>query len=398
MTALCIGYLVAMVQRYSFSYAAPSLLSEGILTAYWQVGFVSATMVYLGYAPFQTLAGVMADKTSSKRLVYGSIAVSTVLSYLTGLVQNFLQVSLVRLAMGASQMGTWVPPMKILSRWFGAKRRSFAFSMLNASGAAATVVMGLVMPLLVFSYGWRMVFFLPAAVGLLVLPVVYLYVKDEPRDVKGAEVIGGAPSQESSERRLPVSFALRNKYVLALTMGLLLTAVMYQGLSFYGYPYLVSLMPPLEAGIATSVMALGRVVGTPFGGIFADRFGRGRFLAVTSIVLIPLIYLFSTLSSGTSFLVMPTLLIYGLVASMQLPALMGLSLEVAPSELAGTIIAIINLGASIGIFASAPVFGYLVDLAGGSFFSAWIFGLTCYAGGSLCYLYVYLSNRRRAAR
>lgn len=396
MASVCTAYSASMLQRNSFPYAAPSMLSEGILTAYWQVGLVSATMVYLGYAPFQILAGILADKAGAKRLVYGSIVVSSTLSYLTGLTHDFFQASVVRLALGVSQMGSWVPPMRILSRWFGVRRRTFAFSLLSSSGYLPTVAMGFLMPYLVTQFGWQVVFYVPAAVGFVAAPIVYLYLKDEPSEVQGAVVIGGA-TEEKKGSKIPLSAALRNRYVLLLTIGLTLASALYQGLTYYGYPYLVGLLSPLEAGIATSLLAVGRLIGTPIGGILADRVGRGPLLVVTSLIMIPLIYAFSTFSSETSFLILPFVVVFGFVFSAQLPCLMAFALEVSPSQLAGTVIGIVNLGASVGIFAFAPVFGIIIDMSGGLFFPAWMFGLSCYVGAAVCYAYVYISRRGLAA-
>jgi len=57
---------------------------------------------------------------------------------------------------GIGAAATWVPIVTLIQNWFGEKRRGLALGILSPSYEIGFGLMGLILPVIVFEYHWRL--------------------------------------------------------------------------------------------------------------------------------------------------------------------------------------------------------------------------------------------------
>lgn len=98
---------------------------------------------------------------------------------LHGLVSSALGLGAARFLLGLGEGGGFPGSAKAVSEWFPPKERSFAFGIFNTGSSVGAVIAPPLIAAVVLWLGWRWVFFLTGAAGLL-WAVIWLVVYDLP--------------------------------------------------------------------------------------------------------------------------------------------------------------------------------------------------------------------------
>lgn len=101
-------------------------------------------------------------------------------AFLHGLVGSVLGLGAARFLLGLGEGGGFPGSAKAVSEWFPPRERSFAFGIFNTGSSVGAVIAPPLIAAVVLSLGWRWVFFLTGAAGL-VWAAVWLIYYDPPR-------------------------------------------------------------------------------------------------------------------------------------------------------------------------------------------------------------------------
>ncbi len=157
---------------------------------------VSLNLLLYGMAG--PISGWLLDRFGSRRVMLGSLFLLLFGVSATTVVRQFWQLFVlwgVIVGTGAGGVGS-VLSATVSNRWFVA-RRGLALGILNsASSTGQLIFLPLFMALIVFS-GWRMGSLLLAAVCLCLIPMVFLWMRDDPADI-GLEPYGARQPGVSS--------------------------------------------------------------------------------------------------------------------------------------------------------------------------------------------------------
>src|SRR3984893_7850407 len=250
--------------------------------------------------------GWLADIWGPRRVMLLStvtLGIGTVLASFTGHLWQLYASAGVLMAMGAGGLGM-ATSATIAARWFVARRGLI----LGILGGAMSAGQMLVVPLsmvIIRLYGWRASFlWLGIGVLLLALPVIFAFVRDDPKD-KGLQPYGAGTARGKAfggvvdERRVPGSEAMGMPafWLLASTFfvcgytsnGLVLTHLIPHAAE-HGFS-------EMHAAQALGLMGEMNIVGTVLSGWICDRFGRKGPLAfyygVRGLSLIFLLYVWN---------------------------------------------------------------------------------------------------------
>jgi sugar phosphate permease len=180
---LFLAYSMQHLDRVKTSVFNPSIMKDIGLTAS-DVG-TGVFLMMIFYGPAQLLSGILADKFGAKRVLIFSIIAWSIMTGWMGFIktpnQYFLRMALFGILIGTQ----YVPSASILMRWFNRDGRARAQALLSWAwiltpawaGAFATY-------LAIHCGGWRPVFFLTAAMGLIPLVLIIVCVFDKPEDYK----------------------------------------------------------------------------------------------------------------------------------------------------------------------------------------------------------------------
>jgi MFS family permease len=158
----------------------------------------SLNLLMLGL--FAPIGGWLIDRIGSRRVILGCLA--TIATGLIGtiFVQKIWQlIFLWGVVLG---IATGVTPSlgpSIASRWFVERRGSAIGIMTNANAAGQVIFLLMLMTVIMWS-GWRSALTGVAAVALVLMPAIWLWMRDKPSDI-GLEPYGSGKASDSAQRR-----------------------------------------------------------------------------------------------------------------------------------------------------------------------------------------------------
>ena len=260
--------------------ATAEAMSQELGLSKTQMGQVFSIFV-LGYVLFEIPGGWLADRFGTRALLARVVIWWSAFTAFTGGAWNYTSLMGVRFLFGCGEAGAFPGCASSISRWFPIAERGRAQAVIVVgSRLGGAFAPALVIALMAF-LGWRPVYWVFAAVGLVWAAIWSWWYRNSPEDhgsVTGDElaVIQGGRDAESHVTAVPWRALLRNRNVWAL-------CAMYNGYTFGVYFYLTWLPTYLQEGRGITVSELGYYAALPwivasicnlFGGWLTDRLAR----------------------------------------------------------------------------------------------------------------------------
>jgi MFS family permease len=352
-------FLIAFFHRVAPGVFARELMQAFAVTG-TVVGLVSATYFY-AYAGLMIPAGVLLDRLGVRRVVGAGGAVMGAGTLLMAVAGDTRPLFAGRFLVGAGAAVMFVGALKSATTWFPATY----FATLSAATAATGVLGGLVAtaPLawMATGLGWRGAL---AVVGVVTLGGAVLcvaLVRDQPPDrVAAADPTPSWPAVLAGLGRV---LGNRDTWPPFVAFFFLYSAV--NNLFFWSVPYLRDVygLGMTEAAFyatATSVALLGA---GPLTGFLSDRVFRRRRLPYAVLTAAQLgLWLVFVLTLGRLPLWGLYALFFGMgVVGAAFVLTWPLGREVNPPELAGSAVAVVNLGGFVGAALTQGPLGALLD-------------------------------------
>jgi DHA2 family methylenomycin A resistance protein-like MFS transporter len=408
LVAVCLGYFLVILDVTVVTVAISAIgtdLHTGLTALQWVVD--GYTLAFAGLLLF---CGGLNDRLGGKPVFLAGLVVFTAASAGCGLAPSAGVLIGARMVQGVGA-ALMVPASLALLRDAypdrGSRARAFGvWGMVAGVAAGAGPVLGGV---LVFSAGWRWVFFVNVPFGVLGFLLTARYVPapspvrgraglDVPAQVTGALCVGGLTSAliEAGARgwTSPVVLGGLGLFVLALPAFLLLERrsrapmlppALFGGrrfsasavigvllnLGFYGLLFVVPLyfqrvqhLSPLTTGLAMLPMAMMPIISSPLSGRVAARTGPHLPMAIGLVIggAGLLGWLLAGRDTNYWTLVAPMML-SGFGTGFTMPAATSAIMEAAPAELGGAASAVFNAARQIGSAIGVALVGTLV--AGG---------------------------------
>lgn len=252
--------------------------------------------------------GLAADRFKRSTVVAGAIAFWSAMTVLCGLAQNFVQLLLARAAVGFGEAGGPAPSAALVGDLFPAERRASAMSVLFAAGPIGAALALAIGGWVAQHFGWRAAFWVAGAPGLLLALLLWLTVREPPRQAQAAE----APPGLAAVFRL----ILGQPALLHAMAGLAVGTFVMAGLGSWMPAFFIR-SHGVSLAVAGSVLALTHgvmaVIGNLLAGVLTDVLARRdpRWRAWTiALALVVATPLLAGLLLAPSWPL--TLLIYGL--------------------------------------------------------------------------------------
>ena len=343
---------------------APGVIVKDIMQAFGAsgeiVGLLSA-MYFYSYAAFMIPAGLLIDGFGVRRVVAAGSAVMGLGSLAMSLAasQNVLMTG--RFFVGAGATVTFIGCLKIAADWFPPSH----FATLSAVTATVGVLgaIGGTAPLaaLVALTGWRGAFSIIAALTLAGAVACYVVVRDHP---PGAAAATTATPRLGDVLRGVVE-VLGNRHTWPPFLAFFFFYAAVGNLMLWAVPFLhdvYGLATTKAAGYA-SLVALALLFSAPLTGYLSDRVLHRRKLPYT--VLSSIFFLFwaaLALTAGTFPLWGVAALLFGMGAAGGAFVLTWpIAREVNPPQLAGTAVAVSNMGGFVGAALTQKYVGRVLD-------------------------------------
>jgi len=357
--------------------AAKTDISTDLAFNQTQFGWIMAVFT-LGYALFQTPAGLFADKRGARSAITVIVSAWSLLTALTGAAWNYISMIIIRFLFGAAEAGAFPGLAKVVYNWFPTKERGIIQG-INFSGSrlGAAFALPLVAWLLTV-IGWRGTFVVFGLVGVVFGLLWYLLFRNNP------EESGSISEEEKSyiiaNRQAPSGtkhkgisgaslFGSKNMW-MAMIQYVCSNFTFYFTLSWM-YPYLQEkyTLGGIETGLYAMVPLIAGAAGNWFSGYFVDLIYRKhtwtmsrRIPAIVGFVLAAFGMLMLS-NADTAFwsIVLLSIAIFG--ADMTLSPSWAFCIDIG-KEYSGAVSGTMNMAGNLGAFVTIIAFPYLLEWTG----------------------------------
>lgn len=409
--AVLFCYIVAWLDRMAISMALPYIGKEFDLSATALGGILSA--FFIGYAGCQIPGGWLADKFGPRRVITGALAVWSLFTALTGMVGNITQMLIVRFVFGAGEGVFPGPVWKIVGTWFSKKDRGTANSCVLTSTTLGPAITPLIVAPLLAAFGWRAVFFVLGALGVLCVYVSWRYIVDRPEDYPGiskaeverikeeraADEAAAAGLEQSIAPKTSFWDLIKEPRIWVMFFGVFFLTVPIWGYMTWLPTYLVKVrgLTLAKMSIAASIPFFVATVGMLLSGWMSDKFfrGRRRYLVIAAELIGAFcLYLFYTTPS-VEYATLYQSLAAGFLF-MALGSIWALPVIYLPENLMGSGSGFVNTGGQLGGLVAPLALGMVIDWTGGNYDAAFkLLALSCLISSTI--IFFGISEKKPAA-
>ena len=236
-----------------------------------QLGLLTGFSFALVYVTAGIPIAWLADRSNRRNIVAASLAFWSLMTALSGLVQNYGQLLAARIGVGVGEAGGSPPSHSMISDYFPLSNRGTALSFYSM-GIYIGVLFGFAAGgWIAENFGWRNAFFAIGIPGILYALAVIWIIKEPPR---GQYDLGGTPPKASMTETI---HCLRSRPTFWwISVGCAFTAFVSYGNGNFMPSFLMrnhGLSLAEVGAILGLISGLSGAAGTLLGGFLSDRLG-----------------------------------------------------------------------------------------------------------------------------
>ncbi len=388
--------VINYIDRGTLSVANPLIRGEfGLSVA--EMGVLLSAFLW-PYAFTLLVAGALVDRLKPRRVLTMAMLLWSAAQALAGFVAGFGQFIVARALLGVGEAPMFPTAARVVKDWYHESDQALGVGFWNGASAFGTAIAPILLTPVMLMVGWRWMFVLVGAVGVVLAAVWYLVYRDFDaaaldRDDRHYLYDGGhAPEEMQVE-----AGAWGRLFGLRATWGLILGFFgnIYVSWLFItwlpGYLEMQRHMTIAHTGFVAAVPFLFGLVGSIGGGWLADRLMTRGMTAIASRKLLTVVAIVAmscatlvTAETGSNLLAVGSISVAVFFAFSASGTSWSLANACAPPGYAASLGAIMDFGGFIGGALAPLVTGFVVQ-ASGSFTPA----LLVAGGIGLCSAFAY---------
>jgi sugar phosphate permease len=396
---LVVAGVVNYIDRATLAVANP-LIREELGLSIADMGYLLSAFLW-AYAFAQLPTGAMVDRLGPRMLLTLGLSLWSFAQLLGGLVQNFGQFFGARVLLGIGEAPQFPTGARVARDWFNQRDRGLATGIFNCASSLGTAIAVPLLTYLMLSFGWRTMFVIMGAAGLLVATVWFLVYRNPDEVALTAQENSYRTQGDPPGQRTKVTFReWKLLFRFRTTWGMVFG---YFGCIYLTWIYTAWLPGYLEIERHMSVKYTGWAAAVPFacgvlggvlGGYIADvlvrrgvaplksrRYPAAIALLGTAACTVAAAYVSSN-ALAIAFISLSLFLVY--VTS---TCAWALSSVAVPTNCTASIGAVQNFGGYLGGALAPTVTGLIVQHTG-SFVPALVVGALIGAVSAGCYMFI----------
>ncbi|WP_341924062.1 MFS transporter [Nocardioides psychrotolerans] len=273
-------YLVAVFHRSSLAVAGLAASERFDISASQLATFTMLQL--LVYAGMQIPVGLLVDRYGSRSVMLAGTLLLTGAQALFAVAESYPLALLARTLVGVGDALTFICVLRLVSRWFPARRVPFVTQLTGTLGQVGAIGAAIPMTYALGRWGWTTAYLGAAVLGAVLAVAILVAVHDSPdgRNLRGPRMSWGAVRQT-----LAASWAhpgTRLGFWMHFTTQFSATALSL----LWGYPFLVrgEGLSAQQAGVLLSLMIVAVMVAGPVLGVLIGRHPWHRSTIVLTIV------------------------------------------------------------------------------------------------------------------
>jgi len=372
-------YLITYMDRTGISIAAPEMAREFRLSP-TQIGIVFSVFLW-AYAIGQIPLGSLADRLGPRLVFLIIVPFWSVMTAMTAIAGGLSSLIVIRFVFGLAEAGAFPTATRAMQLWFPKAERGIVHGVTHSFSRFAVAIVPFIAVNIMIAFGWRWIFYLFGAAGLLWSAAFYLVYRNLPEEhprvnqselalIRGLDSNGVIKPVDLHQQLAPpwrIIFRSANMWYIAAGY-----CCFYYGTYFYmtWFPtYLLEYrhLSLKAVGTLASLPLLAGMVGDIVGGTLTDRVYRktGRLRFARRIVAAP-----AMLVSGACLI--PAAIVHSAATAILCltASLFFLELVISPAwavpmdvggEYSGTVSGVMNMAGSLAASLSPIIFGALVQ-------------------------------------
>ncbi|MGW0749916.1 MFS transporter [Streptomyces sp. NPDC002587] len=360
-------YFVAVIFRTSLGVAGLDAADRFHVNASALATF--SLLQLLVYAGMQIPVGLMVDRLGTKKVLTLGAVLFTVGQLGFALSPSYDMALAARALLGCGDAMTFIPVLRLGTRWFPARRGPLMAQLAGLVGMAGNLVSTLVLAPVLHGAGWVAAFGGSAVAGLIVLVPLVLFLRDHPEghgpppSARGTAVSGGfvrrqiraSWSEPGTRLGLWVHFTTQFPAMVFLLL--------------WGMPFLVEaqgLSRTTAGGLLTLVVASHMALGLVYGQIVGRRQSARIPLALGTVGLTALLWASVLVYPGQRAPMWLLVTLCAVLGSCGPASMIGFDFArpANPADRQGTASGITNMGGFIASMTTLLAVGVLLDATG----------------------------------
>ena len=313
-----------------------------------------SSIYYLSNVVFLFCAGIILDRFSAKKTIIIAMLLCVISTFVLASSNSFYVALTCRFITGIGSAFCFLGPIRITSRWFPAKKMALVTGVIVTIAMTGGMLAQYPLTKLVLFMGWRNSLQAIGWLGLFILFVMHLILKDAPRSIT------------KTTNKFGILETIKTVYLNPQTIR----AAMYGSLMNMGIAVFGAVMGSLylmqrlgvskeQASAINSMLFLGTIIGGPFMGWISDRVGlrikpMQYGLAASLITILCILYVDVSVSTMTflffclGFFTSAQVISYALVA------------ESSPAVITASAVSIVSILTQSGYIIYQNIFCYLL--------------------------------------
>lgn len=371
-------YLIAMIDRYSVSFAALRMKADmGFSDTIYGFG---ASLFFVTYVAFEIPGAVIAERWSVRKWIARILVTWGVITILTASIHSARQFYAARLLLGAAEASFFPVIIIYLTRWFTLKDRARAIAAFyTAAPLAAFIGSGTAGWLLPVHWmgipGWRWLFIIEGVPAILAGAITVFYLTDRPSeanwlpDTERDAVTSEFATEQAANMRfglVKLRDACKDARLVLLVTGYFFY-VMTMVTSNLWMPTFMQRLSHLPAATVARIMMLpagAAIIGLLVNSWSSDKSGERKWHTVIPTLCGGVCYLCILPSTGHFIIVVLLFTLFYCFATSAFASLWAMPTTFLSQTTAAVAFGLINSIGQMGSFFGPSIVGYLNDSTG----------------------------------
>ncbi|QLE79014.1 MFS transporter [Francisella sp. Scap27] len=363
------AWFICIVATLNYSYdffirAAPGAMTEELKIAFkinaTNIGWLSSAY-FIAYTVMQIPAGVIIDKYNRKIVIGVATALCVLGNYLFSATSYYEVAFLGRILMGIGSAFGFVGAAKMAGMWLPQRFFSTFIGIATIVGILGGLITDVVLANLVDTLGWIHANEVFTYIGLALLILVFIFIRDNPKHVQKFDHYNQISFKETI-RKVMIIFKNPKFWAASLIGASIFIPINVLG-SLWGVSFIqIKLgLSQAEASHLNGFLFMGAAIGFGFFGVlsaFTNKFRLLLILSLSSSALLLAILLFVTLEKNL-FIVL-----YLLLGAMAGPQAVTFTIAkvLSPAGTSGSSTAGVNMVNNLAAVILLPLIGYALTL------------------------------------
>jgi len=372
---------ITLFVNYSIRIGAYSILLPKMIEDL-RINLVEAGLIrtayFLAYVLGSPFMGWLTDRLGGRWVISFFCLFLGTGTFLMGLAPNLLYAILCYGVVGLGAAAIWTPTVTLVQRWFSASRRGMALGILSPSYAIGFGLMGLILPWMVETMGWRMAWFLLGIAGWGLVLLNGLFLRNGPEEMAlqpwGETEKPSAPFSHPQHQDLLGSLLRKTTFWWIGFSYFFISFAAYMISDFVvAYSVMELQVDHRKASGLLTIMAASGILGGFSLMWLSDFIGRKKALFMIHVTLAMSI-LWILLVKGNFFFLSIGVAGFGFLFGAIWPMYGACTRDYFPKEVTGFIFGIMTIFYGLGAMVNPLLTGLIVDHTG-SFRGAFVVGI-----------------------